>query len=150
MSNCLSEVFCILRCSELDCSEIDTLIQWGMSTQDASVIRQCLGMMLSMVSESSQRVVALFKSALDPAVREIIMSDSLSSVSFVRLCWSLYQATNANEYLKSLCSLTQESGEACSLQAMECVCQIPYSILATLNTNGDQGDGGSFIKFYLL
>ena len=43
MASCLPELFCVLRYCELDCEEMNALIQWGMTTADPAVIRHCLG-----------------------------------------------------------------------------------------------------------
>ena len=122
---------------------MDDLIQWGMSTADPSVIRQCLGMMLSFVEETPGRVTPLLHAALtDSNITDAITSDPLSSSCYVRLCWCLYNVNDDPDYLKVLCSTAQQDTEASSLLAMELLCQLPYSILNSLQVNGESGNGG--------
>ena len=61
MQSCLPELFCILRYCNLDCTEMDSLIQWGLTTGDPAVLRHCLGMILSLSEKSPERAAALLK-----------------------------------------------------------------------------------------
>ena len=143
MSQCLSELFCVLRYCNLDCNEMDNLINWGMKTGEPSVIRHCLGMMLSFVESNPARVSPLLQAALsDSTVASAISSDALSSVCYVRLCWRLYESNKDVSYLKVLCSLAQQPIEASSLLAMEFLCSLSFNELNAFNLNGDAGNGG--------
>ena len=71
MQSCLPELFCILRYCNLDCTEMDSLIQWGLTTGDPAVLRHCLGMILSLSEKSPERAAALLKPCLaDPSAIE--------------------------------------------------------------------------------
>ena len=129
---------------------MNALIQWGMTTADPAVIRHCLGMMLSIAEDSPDRVIPLLQTALsDPTINNAILADALSSSTYVRLCWCLYESTKNNDYLKVVCSYAQQSTEAASLLAMELLCSLPYSTLSALNQAGDAGNGGSFLIPFL-
>ena len=148
MSQCLSELFCVLRYCDLDCSEMDSLINWGMTTSDPSVIRHCLGMMLSFADKNPARVAPMFQTAMQNAdVSASIMSDSLSAATYVRLCWCLYQSNKDNAFLKTLCSIAQQPSEASSLLAMEFLSNLSFEELNAFNLSGDAGNGGRGVSF---
>ena len=141
MQSCLPELFCVLRYCNLDCSEMDALIQWGLTTGDPAVLRHCLGMLLSLSEKAPERVATLLKPCLsDPSVIE---SDSLASVCLLRLCFALYATSKEPQYLQTLCRFASSGMESSSLQAMELLSQLPYDVLARLNVAGGAGDGGS-------
>ena len=141
MQSCLPELFCILRYCNLDCTEMDSLIQWGLTTGDPAVLRHCLGMILSLSEKSPERAAALLKPCLaDPSAIE---NDSLASVCLLRLCFALYTTSKDPQYLQTLCRFTSGSAESSSLQAMELLSQLPYDVLSHLNAAGAAGDGGS-------
>ena len=145
MSVCLAELFSILRYCELEGNEVDSLIEWGMKTCDPSVIRNCLGMMLSSVNTSPDRMSTLLQTVMnDGEVASVVSSDALSCVCYIRLCWSLYEMKKEVSYLKVLCSLAQQEVEASSMQAMEFLSTLPYVELVKLNKDGEAGNGGKF------
>ena len=148
MSQCLAELFSVLRYCSLEGSEMDSLIEWGMKTCNPSVIRNCLGMMLTYVNDSPDRMAALLQSALnDSEIASAISSDALSCVCYIRLCWSLYTTKKEMSYVKVLCSLAQQEVEASSMLAMEFLSTLPYAELVKLNKDGEAGNGGNFILF---
>lgn len=143
MSRCLAELFCVIRFSELDCEELDSIIEWGMTTHDPAVLRHCLGMLLSMAPDAPDRAAKLLQSVLtDSSVTAAISQDSLASVCYVKLCWALYKVRKDAAYLKVLCAVAQETAEAPSLLAMELLCQLPYDVLSAMGRDGASGNGG--------
>lgn len=143
MSRCLAELFCVIRFSELECEELDSVIEWGMATQDPAVLRHCLGMLLSMAPDASDRAAKLLQSVLtDTTITSAISQDSLASVCYVKLCWALYRVRKDAAYLKVLCTVAQAPAEAPSLLAMELLCQLPYDVLSEMGRDGGRGKGG--------
>ncbi|OAO12758.1 hypothetical protein AV274_5546, partial [Blastocystis sp. ATCC 50177/Nand II] len=104
MSHCLAELFCIIRFCELDCEELDAIIQWGVTTSDPAVLRHCLGMLLAIAPEAPERAARLLHDTITNAsTAAVISQDTLASVCYVKLCWALYKAKKDAAYLRVLC-----------------------------------------------
>ena len=140
MQRCLAELFCVLRYCNLDCTEVDALIQWGFTTGDQAVFRHCLGMLLSLAEDAPQRVATLVQPCFDQA--SVVESDNLASICYIRICFILYEATKDSKYLTVLCKYVQSDSDCSSLLAMELLSQLPYDVLQGLNVNGGAGSGG--------
>ena len=143
MQNCLPELFCVLRYCNLDCTELDALIQWGFETSDPAVFRHCLGMLLSWAEDTPQRVATLVQPCLDhESIASVVEADNLASICYIRICSVLYEATKESKYLAVLCQYAQHPADSSSLLAMELLYQLPYDVLQNLNVNGAAGSGG--------
>lgn len=146
MSHCLAELFCIIRFCELDCEELDAIIQWGVTTSDPAVLRHCLGMLLAIAPEAPERAARLLHDTITNAsTAAVISQDTLASVCYVKLCWALYKAKKDAAYLRVLCRCAQEPAEAPSLLAMELLCQLPFETLSAMNGEGASGNGGGCV-----
>ena len=136
LSSCLPELFCILHYSSLDCTELDEIITWGLSSQDVGVLRHCLGMLLSLFEVNPARAQTLLSSMLsDQALATLISEDEIASVCSIRCCWALYQATKSDAVLKYLAAMACQGVVASRMLAMELLSLLPYEVLSTLPTS---------------
>ena len=142
MQRCLAELFCVLRYCNLECAEVDSLIQWGLTTGDASALRHCMGMLLSLSEEAPQRVVVLLQPCLkDTNLLGSIASDNMAAICFIRVCYALYLVTKDSVYLRHICAYTNYEADSTMLLSLELLSQLPYDVLGSLNKDGNPGSG---------
>lgn len=142
-SSCLPELFCILHGCSFDCTELDSIIQWGLTINDTAVLRHCLGMILSLIAVSPSRGESLLFAMLsNSTVAAIIAQDTIASACYIRCCWALYNSTSNASYLSVLCQMTQQPNEASALLAMELLSLLPFDTLSGYTVTGANGNGG--------
>ena len=142
MQRCLAELFCVLRYCNLDCAEVDSLIQWGLTTGDAAVLRHCMGMLLSLSDEAPQRVVSFLQPCLnDQNLLKSIANDNMAAICFVRVCYALYTVTKDSVYLRHICAYIDYEADSIMLLSLELLSQLPYDLLSGLNKDGNPGSG---------
>ena len=86
MSHCLAELFCIIRFCELDCEELDSIIQWGVTTSDPAVLRHCLGMLLAIAPEAPERAARLLHDTITNASTAAVISQDCCASCRSRRC----------------------------------------------------------------
>jgi hypothetical protein len=146
MSFCLPEFFSILRFCNLTDLEFDSIIEWGLTTNNVAAFRHCLGLLLNMSETFPDRVATLFRPIMtNTEAISTITQDSLASSCYLRVCWALYLKKQDSSYLKLICTAATQAEEASSLLAMELLCGLPFDQLNALNAAGDSGNGGRFL-----